>query len=311
MRISVVMATYNGEKYLTEQLNSIRDQVRPADEVIIQDDGSKDGTRELVKAYITDNKLDRTWSFIENEHNLGYAENFKTATLRATGDAVCFCDQDDIWHTDKLERVEKAFAENPEAKVLCSHFTPFVTGETFSGLRDVSNEVNDGSVEKVRFNQKNMFLDSLGCAMVLSREFIEETKEYWYEGLAHDEYAWKLALGVDGLYWLNESLLDRRHHSDNVSMRKMRNLPKRIKYLHGFLRSYETMLQCLNDKNDNAAYKKTVRKQIKAANLRIGLMENKKYFNTVPLALKYLDTYHTKRTVLMELYMSVFRKKFM
>ncbi len=310
MNISIVMATYNGEKYLVEQLDSLRDQTKPAYEVIIQDDGSTDSTKELVKTYISDNGLESSWTFIENEVNLGYAENFKTATYKATGDIICFCDQDDIWHLDKLERIEQAFIENSNIKVLCSHFTPFITGETFSELRDVSNEINDGSIEKIEFNQKNMFLDSLGCAMALRREFVEETKQYWYEGLAHDEYAWKLALCVDGLYWLNESLLDRRHHSDNVSMRKMRNLPKRIQYLHEFLKSYETMQACLKNKNSTPKYLKVVQKQIKAANLRIGLMEKKRYFNTVPLALKYMSTYQTGRTVLMELYMSVFRKKF-
>ncbi len=310
MKISIVMATYNGETFLREQLDSLRTQNRLADEVIIQDDGSTDSTSELVKSYIAEYGLENSWQFIENPVNLGYAENFKRATLRATGDLVCFCDQDDIWHTDKLEKVEKIFQENEGVQVLCSHFTPFVTGETTSELRDVSKEINDGSIEKIEFTQKNMFLDSLGCAMTLRRSFIEKTEKFWYQGFAHDEYAWKLALCLDGLYWYNESLFDRRHHSANVSMRKMRNLPRRIQYLQNFLQSYETMATCLAECNRNEAYNRIVDKQIKAAKLRLEQMEKRKIFNTIPLLFKYQSTYQTKRTIQMELYMSIFRKKF-
>lgn len=311
MKISVVMATYNGEKYLSEQLASLNNQIRPADEVVIQDDGSSDSTCDLVETFIAKTGECKNWKIVKNSVNLGYIENFKTATVKATGDIICFCDQDDIWHSDKLQKIEKAFENNPQIQVLCSHFTPFVTGETFSELRDVSKEVNDGSLTQVEFNQKNMFLDSLGCAMAFRREFINETIEYWYSGFAHDEYAWKMGLVVDGLYWLNESLLNRRHHAENVSMRKMRNLPKRIEYLHNYLKSYETMERYLEINNQNPKYLKVVKKQIKSAKLRIGLMENKKFFNCIPLCLKYRDTYQTTRTIPMELYMSVFRKKFL
>ncbi len=310
MKISIVLATYNGEAFLLEQLDSLRNQTRPADQVLIQDDGSRDGTVKLAADYIARYDLGGTWTLIVNEKNLGYAENFKTLTFRADGDLICFCDQDDLWHADKLEKVERVFAENPQIQVLCSHFTPFITGETTSQLRDVSKERNDGSVERVKFTQKNMFLDSLGCAMVLRRRFVEQTERYWYPGLAHDEYAWKLGLCLDGLYWYHESLLDRRHHSANVSMRKMRNLPKRIGYLHNFLRSYETMDVCLQERNDKKEYRQVAAKQIRAAKLRIGQMEHKKFFHSIPLLLGYRDTYQTIRTIPMELYMSVFRKKY-
>lgn len=310
MTISIVMATYNGEKYLTEQLDSLRLQTRPADEVIIQDDGSTDGTVKLVSDYIKKYDLSATWNFTCNDHNLGYAENFKTATLKSKGDLIFFCDQDDIWHTDKLELVEKCMEQNKDIQVLCSHFKPFVTGQTTSELRDISKEVNDGGIEKIAFNQKNMFIDSLGCAMVLRREFINATEEYWFTGVAHDEYAWKFALCVDGLYWYNNCLFDRRHHADNVSMHKMRNFEKRVQYLDRLLVSYTTMLKCLEDNNADDTKIKIVKKQIRAVELRQGLMKDKKYLNAVKLFFKYRKTYQTIKTIPMELYMSMFSKKF-
>jgi len=94
--VSVVMATYNGEKYLREQLDSILGQTYAPFEIIIQDDGSTDGTVDIAKEYV------QKYGFIKlyvNEHNLGFNQNFKSVAMKATGDYVAISDQDDIWLT--------------------------------------------------------------------------------------------------------------------------------------------------------------------------------------------------------------------
>ena len=103
MKISVVMATYNGEKYITEQLDTIRNQTRKIDELVVCDDRSKDNTVSVVKAYIKEHNLEDAWAIHVNERNLGYANNFHRATLMATGDLIFFSDQDDLWREDKIE----------------------------------------------------------------------------------------------------------------------------------------------------------------------------------------------------------------
>ena len=74
-KISVVMTTYNGKKYLLEQLESLRNQTLKIDEVIIMDDWSKDETPELIRKYIIDNNLSG-WKLIENQTNQGWKKNF-------------------------------------------------------------------------------------------------------------------------------------------------------------------------------------------------------------------------------------------
>ena len=99
--VSVVMCTYNGERYIREQLDSIVAQTYALKEVIIQDDGSSDHTVDICREYA------RRYPFIQvfvNEQNKGLEANFESATMRSVGDFVAFSDQDDIWYPEKIER---------------------------------------------------------------------------------------------------------------------------------------------------------------------------------------------------------------
>lgn len=111
MKISLVMATYNGAKYLNEQLDSIKNQTLKLDEVIIVDDVSTDDTSYLVEKYISNHQLN--WMFIKNKENLGYKGNFKKGLEHASGDVIFLCDQDDIWHLDKVERMIEVLKHHP------------------------------------------------------------------------------------------------------------------------------------------------------------------------------------------------------
>ena len=82
MKVSVAMTTYNGELYLIEQLDSLREQEMKIDQLVICDDGSKDDTVKIVNEYISKYNLEDSWQIIQNEKNLGYADNFhKAASL--------------------------------------------------------------------------------------------------------------------------------------------------------------------------------------------------------------------------------------
>ena len=93
-KVSIVMCTYNGAKYLAPQLDSILAQTYPLWEILIQDDGSTDATCDIVEDY---QKRFPVIRLIRNPQNLGYNLNFLTAISRATGYYVAISDQDDIW----------------------------------------------------------------------------------------------------------------------------------------------------------------------------------------------------------------------
>ncbi len=109
--VSVVMATYNGEKHLIEQLDSIRNQRRKADEVIIRDDCSIDDTAKIIKKYIHDNRLEE-WNFRVNKTNKGFFNNFIDAIKETKGDTIYLADQDDIWDLNKIDFIENIFLKD-------------------------------------------------------------------------------------------------------------------------------------------------------------------------------------------------------
>ena len=91
--VAVVMCTYNGEKYLRQQLDSILAQTYPIQELIVQDDCSTDATLAILQEYEAKVPFMKV---IENTHNLGFNLNFKTACMRATTDLIAISDQDDV-----------------------------------------------------------------------------------------------------------------------------------------------------------------------------------------------------------------------
>ncbi|HVX52773.1 MAG TPA: glycosyltransferase family 2 protein [Chitinophagaceae bacterium] len=99
-KVAVVMATYNGEKFLKEQLDSILQQTYRNIEIIIVDDCSTDGTPGILQSYAGRN---RGISIHRNKENIGYIKNFEKAIQLATAEYIALCDQDDIWHPQKIE----------------------------------------------------------------------------------------------------------------------------------------------------------------------------------------------------------------
>ena len=98
--VSVVMATYNGAEFISEQLQSLATQTRLPDELVVSDDGSSDATIDIVRQF----GQHAPFPVIvrQNQRRLGYGENFLTAASLATGEYIAFCDQDDVWHPDKV-----------------------------------------------------------------------------------------------------------------------------------------------------------------------------------------------------------------
>ena len=98
-KVSVVLCTYNGEKYLREQLDSVVNQTYPLHEIIIQDDGSTDNTMQIALDYASQHKniIVKT-----NTNGHGINNNFFSAMRSSTGDFIAICDQDDIWMKEKV-----------------------------------------------------------------------------------------------------------------------------------------------------------------------------------------------------------------
>jgi len=112
MRISVAMCTYNGEKHLQEQLDSILQQSHQPDELVVCEDASSDGTLNILQKFRRHAPFDV--HVYTNDSNLGYVKNFEKAISKCNGDIILCSDQDDIWCRDRVERSVAVLRDNQE-----------------------------------------------------------------------------------------------------------------------------------------------------------------------------------------------------
>ncbi len=212
-KISVCMATYNGSKYILEQINSILPQLKDYDELIISDDGSTDGTLELIHK-INDcrikviNHARETPPFRISRNNLLVSANFETALINATGEYIFLSDQDDVWMPRKVEKTMQILS-----KIHC--------GLTMSTIEVIDSE---GKVIQRNPNLKKMsFWQGLkkakygGCTMAFDRSFLNEILPFPKYTFSHDAWIGLLAQYQNKIHIINDPLIFYRRHGFNVT----------------------------------------------------------------------------------------------
>lgn len=220
MRVSVVVATYNGEKYIYEQLESLLLQNRMIDEVFIFDDISTDSTAHIVKQFIKDNDLQDRWKLVINEERKGCVKNFLDGATMASGTIVFYCDQDDIWHKEKVEHMLEGFEKNPDMQACYCLSNWFDSeGNEIHRLKRFSNvPIRKKGFQKVTLNEAVRFNKSPGLCLAIKKELILEAKELILTNhLTHDLPIGTIAAIHDGYYMLNEVLVNHRIHTNNLS----------------------------------------------------------------------------------------------
>lgn len=224
-KVSVALATFNGEKYVEKQLKSLLLQRRKIDEVIIVDDASTDNTADIVKNFIERNRLSASWHFFVNEKNLGFLRNFKNAIEKTSGDVIFLCDQDDIWYKTKVDSMLSRFESNEHIKAIYSGFKVIDENDTFIKPRSSFMHSNNNLIKfriepfdtvKIELSTICNYNISPGCTLAFTREvrdiYIEKTKNI----CVHD---WEIALiaaFLDGLYFFNTPLTNYRIHPGNA-----------------------------------------------------------------------------------------------
>lgn len=231
-KISIVVASYNGGKYIYQQLQSLNEQTLKADEVLIFDDCStKKDTVETIKRFIADENL--SWLLYENPNNLGWRRNFIQAIEKTHGEFIFLSDQDDVWNTDKLRIMAELMAQRKEINLLCCNYS--ILNETNKRIRTNSTQYiqNDGSFERIMLNEKFHLVGRPGCTYCLRKSFAKKAITAWCEGYAHDKLLWNAAMLSGGLYRINLPLVTFRRHENNASSqgtvkRRERRLEKHI-----------------------------------------------------------------------------------
>ena len=148
LKCSVAIGTYNGEKYIIEQLRSIENQTVIPDEIIIFDDGSTDDTVKLIKEYIKTSKMN--FSLNVNEKNLGCRRNYEQIYSACTNDIVFLCDQDDVWFSNKVEIFLEEFQK--DENLVYAFSNAYVTDENLN----ITNE-SEWSIDWTKYDRQGFF----------------------------------------------------------------------------------------------------------------------------------------------------------
>lgn len=145
--ISVAMATYEGGRFINDQLSSIAAQTVLPHEVVIFDDGSTDNTVDIVRGFASSAPFEVR--FVVNERRLGITRNFESAIYACKGGIVFLCDQDDVWYPEKVEKTLACFRRSEAVGVVCSDADvstrPCGRSARYSGSLWVSVEPNKSS----------------------------------------------------------------------------------------------------------------------------------------------------------------------
>ena len=309
MKISVVMATYNGGKYLREQLDTIRLQTQSVDELIICDDCSGDDTVGIAERYISEYGLQESWRVIANERNMGYADNFNKVTLMASGDYIFFADQDDLWLPDKVEKMVAVMEEHEDCVVLCTDYEPMYDGiDASHAPRKIMDKMPDNNLlEKITLSPRSVYIGALGCCMCVRRNFYHEISPYWFDGWAQDDRMWRLAQCAEGCYLLHSNLVRHRIHGNNTATYgKYHTVEKRVKLFTAMQNADQAMKKMLEDRGK---WEESVmmEKHNRMMEHRIRLIRDRHFEGCIPL-LGYLGYYQKVKSYLVEIGIAVKKK---
>jgi len=231
--VEILMSTYNGEKYLEEQLDSLFKQTYSKIKVLIRDDGSKDNTVEIIKRYIKDYNI----KLIEGK-NIGVIASY--FELIKKSDSNCnyfvFCDQDDYWETPKVEKAIERIKEKESKEEV--------------GVAYCSNlKLVDKNLKFIKYQYKknlkpsfeNAIVENIitGCTLVINKKLRDKVlkdidKINVNNILMHDWYIYIVASIVGEVIYDKESYIKYRQHGNNVVGMEVTLLGKFKKHINNF-----------------------------------------------------------------------------
>lgn len=234
---SIAMCTYNGAAYLQKQLDSIRNQTRLPDEMVVCDDGSTDQTLEILEQFAQ--SVPFSVRVIRNGKNLGCYQNFAHCAEMCVGDLLFLSDQDDIWHLEKIERFTAVFEQNSDVGLIFSDAELIDENDRKRNvLLTESWGIRASSLEKRVLRD---YFDVLkkstswpGMAMAVRRELIQG-RFILEDQIPHDSFLLYFVGGFAKEVFLPQPLSNYRVHQTNVS----KPLDKKLFSLKNFVNREE------------------------------------------------------------------------
>lgn len=243
--VSVALATYNGEKFLREQLDSLLNQTYRNIEIIISDDNSTDNTQLILREYA--NRDSRVkWSL--NKRERGFVNNFSEAITRSVGEVIFLCDQDDVWNNEKIKKHIDAYQDQ---SIMWAYNEIAVTDEN----RKITGYLTDTMPDY--WTRRNLLYYTwgscvLGCATSYRARLIKDIWPADRNAPGHDSWIQLVIYPAKSSY-LNEVLQEYRQHNQNtvglktvseseIKEREKKAVENNINYLNSLILNHNVQL---------------------------------------------------------------------
>jgi len=260
--VAILLSTYNGEKYLNEQIESILSQKKVEVHIYIRDDGSKDKTKELLRELEKKSNIDVFYG-----ENIGVINSFFSLVKQVNDnyEYYAFCDQDDYWKNNKLFRAISKIQNERNAALY--HSDAILVNQDLVSLNVKFKKEKEVAKD---FPQSIVFSNCTGCTVVINRKLLKYLKQYTpAQVLMHDDWICKLCFGLGGIVYYDSSptILYRQHSQNVIGGVK-----------HGF---WCTWKRRLKEVKENPNMRSIVIKEIYDNYLDVIPKKNLKYFNLI------------------------------
>lgn len=277
-KVDILLATYNGEKYIKEQVESILNQTYENIQIIISDDCSTDKTRQVLKEYENNEKI----KIFYQEKNLGYVKNFEFLLKQVESNLYMLSDQDDVWKKEKVEKsVEKI--ENEKLDLVFGDLE--VVDENLNTLYKSYNRYMH-LIHKIKKYQKDYRLQYLyncmtGCTIISRKNWIDKVLPFPTNSkyMIHD-YWLGLVIALNGKVGYIEEpyILYRQHGKNQVGSKKASKTASKLEKVRNIsintrIGTFETYVM------HEEIFDEKLRKQNKKALEYFKMLKNKKNFN--------------------------------
>jgi glycosyltransferase involved in cell wall biosynthesis len=277
LKVSVALCTYNGARFLSEQLESIAAQTSAPAELVACDDGSSDESIAVLEEFA------KTAAFpvriVRNEHNLGSTKNFEKAIGACTGEIIALCDQDDIWTASKLDRISRMFARNQGVAMVFSDAEAVDESGRPLGYRlweSTILPIRGRRLRRIRAGRlfEVLLRDNLvtGATMAFRsswRELLLPIPETW----VHDGWIALLLSAVAPCECVPEALVRYRQHSQQQLGGRKRNLLEQLRRAREMGRTF-----MVDSAERYGRARERIERQIGGASGAASLMEKVEHF---------------------------------
>lgn len=238
-KVDIAMATFNGEKFIREQIASIERQTYSNWQLFISDDGSTDNTVKIIKELA--NKNERI-TLVNTERQGGVVKNFNKALSATEAEYVVLSDQDDIWPEERLARLVETIEKykNQDSNKSLLVFTDLEVIDKNGNIKESSfyQANNIEPYENMRGNNLLWRSSVYGCTTIVNRKLLDRALPIPQNALMHDQWLALHASQENGLYYFDYCSIKYRQHDNNVTGGSKKNLLEKLK---SFPKSYKVI----------------------------------------------------------------------